>query len=333
MSFRFRSILTLTLLCLVAAGSVGHAADGPEGGTLSLIFENDLFYGEDRNYTNGVRAAWLSPPSKPFDLAIRAADLVPMFPADGKVRTTYAIGQNMYTPPDITLSDPPAGSRPYAGWLYASLGVIAETGNQLDQLEFTLGIIGPGSLAQQTQKFIHRYSDSDQPRGWSTQIGSEPGLVATYQKTLRRFIYEESFGGFGFDVAPHIGGALGNVYTYANSGVTFRFGSPLPLDYGPPRIQPSLPGSGFFEPAQGFGWYLFAGAEGRAVARNIFLDGNTFGSSRSVEKKNLVADIQYGVALTWNTTRVSFAAVRRSREFEGQPRGDQFGTLSVSMQF
>lgn len=65
-----------------------------------------------------------------------------------------------------------------------------------------------------------------------------------------------------------------------------RLGQRLPLDYGPPRIQPSLPGSGFFVPPQDrFGWYLFAGVEGRAVARNIFLDGNTFRDSRSVDKE------------------------------------------------
>ena len=37
------------------------AADPPTG-IFSLIVENDLFYGNDRNYTNGLRLSWLSAP-------------------------------------------------------------------------------------------------------------------------------------------------------------------------------------------------------------------------------------------------------------------------------
>ncbi len=39
------------------------AADKPEAGTLSIVFENDLFYDSDRHYTNGVRISWLVGPN------------------------------------------------------------------------------------------------------------------------------------------------------------------------------------------------------------------------------------------------------------------------------
>src|SRR3546814_17784538 len=100
----------------------------------------------------------------------------------------------------------------------------------------------------------------------------------------------------GVDVTPHLGAALGNVYTYGAGGLTLRFGEDLPDDYGPPRIRPALPGSDYFRPTDDFGWYFFAGAEGRIVARNIFLDGNTFKDSHSVDKRPLVADLQAGLA-------------------------------------
>src|SRR3546814_8870959 len=101
----------------------------------------------------------------------------------------------------------------------------------------------------------------------------------------------------GVDVTPHLGAALGNVYTYGAGGLTLRFGEDLPDDYGPPRIRPALPGSDYFRPTDDFGWYFFAGAEGRIVARNIFLDGNTFKDSHSVDKRPLVADLQAGIAV------------------------------------
>lgn len=40
--------------------SFAHAQDSGESGILRFVFENDLFYDNDRNYTNGVCAAWLA---------------------------------------------------------------------------------------------------------------------------------------------------------------------------------------------------------------------------------------------------------------------------------
>jgi hypothetical protein len=94
-----------------------------------------------------------------------------------------------------------------------------------------------------------------------------------------------------------------------------------------------VPGSGFFIPRHDFGWYLFAGIEGRAVARNIFLDGNTFRDSRNVDKEPLVGDLQYGIAITWRNLRLGYTHVLRTREFKGQGgRRDDFGALSLSLQ-
>ena len=167
----FRSCIVASVL--IAAGSLwsllANAGDGTETGTLSLVFENDLFYDTDRNYTNGVRASWLSSPDGRPAWALRAARWFPLFPDGGAVRTSYAVGQNMYTPEDIALRDPPLDDRPYAGWLYGSIGLIAETGRRLDQLELTLGVVGPASLAEQTQTFVHEITGSRGPRGWDTQ--------------------------------------------------------------------------------------------------------------------------------------------------------------------
>ena len=318
---------------LFALPWVCRGADGQSGGILSLNFENDLFYGNDRNYTNGVRAAWLSGPDDTPDWAVRTAAWFPLFPERCCVRTEYAVGQNMYTPADISLSNPPPDDRPYAGWLYASIGVIAETDDRLDQLGLSIGVVGPASFAEQTQKFVHRHVGSPRPQGWDTQLDNEPGIVLTYQRSWREFVSRTLITGLPYDITPHVGGAFGNVFTYLDAGLMLRVGQNLPLDYGPPRIQPSLPGSGFFLAGDRFGWYLFAGVEGRAVAHNIFLDGNTFSDSRSVDKKPLVGDLQFGLALTWQDVRLSYTHVLRTAEFETQRGGDDFGALSLSVRF
>ncbi|WP_460994321.1 lipid A-modifier LpxR family protein, partial [Staphylococcus aureus] len=72
----------------------------------------------------------------------------------------------------------------------------------------------------------------------------------------------------------------------------------------------AMPGTGFFEiPEKKWGWYLFAGVDARAVARNIFLDGNTFKDSPSVDKFPLVADANAGLALTYDQLRISYTLV------------------------
>ena len=312
----------------------GKARSVPEeeGGTFSIIFENDIFADTDRNYTNGIRAEWLSSPMDIPDWVVDAARAFPLFPADGSFRASYAVGQSMYTPRDITQENPPENDRPYAGWLYGSIGLIAENGQRLDQLELTVGIVGPASGAAQTQKAVHEIIDSPIPQGWDHQLKNEPGVVLTYQRSWRGLLASQS-SAYGADLTPHAGGAVGNVFTYANAGVTLRAGKNLLLDYGPPRIKPSISGSGYFVPYDGTSWYFFAGVEGRAVARNIFLDGNTFKNSRSVDRNPFIGDVQFGFAMTVQNVRVSYTHVFRTPEFDGQEDPDGFGALSMSVRF
>jgi hypothetical protein len=112
-----------------------------------------------------------------------------------------------------------------------------------------------------------------------------------------------------------------------------RLGFNLPKDYGPLRIDPSLPGSGYFEPTGDIGGYVFAGVDGRAVGRNLFLDGNSFEKSRSVDKFNLVGDVEMGAALTFRAFQLTFTHVIRSREYKTQKRQDQFGAVDLAVRF
>lgn len=106
--------MSLLILSLTSLWSF-PASEQAGRGTLNFVLENDVFYDTDRNYTNGVRAAWLSAPDIAPEWALRAARRFPFFPEDGTVRASYVIGQNMYTPQDINISNPPLDDRPYAG--------------------------------------------------------------------------------------------------------------------------------------------------------------------------------------------------------------------------
>ena len=335
---RIRFRLSFAILAAsVAFSSAARAQSqtnsaGDEKGAFSILFENDIFDNTDHDYTNGVELGYTTSPNGTPDWAVRTARWFPFFAQTGDVRTRYAIGQSIFTPTDISVADPALTERPYAGFLYGTMGLVADDGINMDQLQVTLGMVGPASLAQDSQNFVHSLINDQEAMGWHTQLRDEPGLVISYERALR-IIPPQSFFGAVLDIEPHYGAAIGNVYDYANLGVMARFGFNLPKDYGPLRIQPSLPGSDYFEPTAGFGAYVFAGVDGRAIARNLFLDGNSFADSRSVSKKSLVGDLTLGAAITFDAFRLAFTHVMRTREYATQSRPDRFGAVDLTMRF
>ena len=326
---RTGAALALTL----GPAGVGRAQQATsETGTLSLLFENDIFYHTDRDYTNGVQIAWTTSPSATPEFAVDVARWLPIFDSGGEVRSTIALGQNIYTPSNLAAPNPPLTQRPYAGFLYLAGGVIDMTDTALDEFQVQAGAIGPDSLAENSQKFVHAIIGDIIPKGWSYQLHNEPGLVINDEHSWRA-LWSGQLLGLSFDLDPHAGVAVGNVYDYINGGAMARFGLNLPDDYGPTRIDPSLPGTNFFEPTGAFSLYAFGGVDGRAIARNIFLDGNTWQDSRHVDKIPWVGDLQLGLALAMDRWRLTFTHVFRTREYTSQQRADQFGAVNLSVRF
>lgn len=301
----------------------------------SLTLENDLFgSGTDENYTNGFRVSYMNLETELHPLILKGVDLLPFFERGEKTVSYYSFGQNLYTPSNLKTPTPDPNDRPYAAWLYGSAGLTTAYENHVDDLEIALGVVGPAALGEPVQKAVHKYIAGDTPEGWDTQLDNEPGLIITYQRTWPSF-FDYSLLGFTLGAAPHAGMALGNIYTYANTGVTLSLApSWQNLQANPLRVRPAVPGSGYYEiPAKKWGWYVFAGFDGRAIARNIFLDGNSFADSRSVDKKYFVGDISGGFALTYEDYRFSYTLNYRTEEFHTQDDAQLFGSVSISKRF
>jgi len=298
--------------------------------------ENDLYGGgTDRNYTNGARVTFFDMGAS-IPQVFRTVDrFVPTFSINETTSISYSLGHNLYTPTDITVAGPQANERPWAAFLYGSAGLTSVTNNHVDSLEATLGIIGPAALGEQIQKAIHRHvSDSPMPKGWAHQLKNEPGLMLSWERSFpERYSFETL--GWRANAVPYLGATVGNIYTYANTGASFSL-SPYGDGFqdSPVRVRPAMPGTGAFViPENTFSWYLFGGVEARAIARNIFLDGNTFADSHSVDKKPLVVDVNAGIALTYGKVRASYALIYRTREFDDQDKGDIFGTVTLGVRF
>ncbi|MCB1538389.1 MAG: lipid A deacylase LpxR family protein [Rhodospirillales bacterium] len=301
----------------------------------TLVVENDLFMNSDSNYTSGVRLSYMDV-NVHFPAFVR--DLAHALPGISINNTTslyYSLGQNIFTPKDIQSPVQNPRDRPWAAYLYGSMGMATLSANHADEIELSLGVVGPAALGGPAQKFVHKHiSHSPAPRGWHNQLKNEPGLMLAWQRTWPQFIKADIGPLFG-SIAPYIGATLGNIYTYADVGINFRLGPDSEKWQDTPlRVRPAMPGTGFFEiPKNEWSWYLFAGIGGRAVARDIFLDGNTFARSHSVEKNNFVGDANAGLALTYGAIRISFTTVYRTKQFKTQDKPESFGAISIGYRF
>jgi len=328
------------LLVLAAILFSGAARAEFPAGTYMLQIENDRLADTDRHYTHGTRLAWVSDkaddgPGWVKDILERLYPLATLRFG----RAGLALGQNIYTPEDTGARHLVTNDRPYAGWLYAGLSAHAETTHSvggleletLDSVELDIGVVGPAALGAEVQNNFHDLIDVSRSKGWAHQLENEPGLMLVFDRRWRPDPVR--VGGLEADILPGFGGSLGNVMTFGRVGGILRLGQDLAVDYGPPLIRPSLSGHGAVDPVAGFAWYLFAGAEGRAVLRNIFLDGNTVADSHHVDKKTLVAEFQLGAAIVVKGVRLAATHVFRTPEFDGQRRADRYTAVSVSARF
>lgn len=308
-------------------------------GTFEIKFENDLFSGQDLNYTNGIRVSYLSPEGNTFEPLQNVLDFLSS-KTEHTTRTSrlgVALGQDIYTPEDRYRTTLITDDRPYAAWLYGGLSAHSVikwndgVRKDLESIELNIGVVGPSALGDETQNFVHEVRLIDTFDGWDNQLKDEIGVNLHYERKWKLF-NPVPVGDLEFDAIPHAGASLGNVVTQASVGGAIRIGKNLPDDFGPPSL---IQGGTTFDrkPDEPYSLYLFATTEGRYVAHNIFLDGNTFRDSHSVDKENWVGDLSLGVAFLYGGFKISYANAFRTKEFEGQKRVSRFGSLTASMQF
>lgn len=341
----FSSLMLCLALCLAAFGA--GANDDPW--TINVYFENDLFGETDQNYTNGIRLSWVSPDTASyyddpaFPTWVRAVNRkLRFFNGDGENlehNLVISLGHLIYTPSDISATGLLLDERPYAGYLYAGFAYHTRSQDQLDTVEINLGVVGPAAQGEEAQDLIHDLRGFDKFQGWDNQLENEPAVTLLYEHKRRLFrasLVEDSR--VQHDFIGHGGISLGNVATYVNFGGEYRIGWDLPDDFGTSAVRSggdnSAPGRGDLRRhARGaaiYGLHGFVSVDARLVAQDIFLDGNSFRSSHSVNKEKEVADISAGISFLTGRWKTSFAWVIRSREFTEQPHHHKYGSLSVS---
>ncbi len=311
------------LFCLTLYATALPAAAEPAPPVYLIIVENDWFGGTDNRYTSGIKHQWQSAEGKGERLArllLRAGD-------GATVRYGVGAGQSIFTPENIRVAAPLPDQRPYAGWLYLETqSVVERQSGATDILRIAAGVVGPASLAEDAQRTLHRALDFVDPAGWDNQLRNEPGLVVSFDRQWRAALGDRA------ELTPHAGASVGNVLTEARAGAIIRIGSDLRNDGLPARVSPARPAAGAHG-SSGLSWQVYAGGQARAVAQNIFLDGNTFRDSLAVGKKPVVGEIEVGFTLRANRVSLGYNHVLRTKEYDGEPDGQDFGAVTLSAAF
>ena len=343
--------IAATVLALLLLSSFPSWADDDiarRTQTMTLYVENDLFLNTDREYTHGTKFSLISPdltdyrenpliPEWSYPLIKR----LPFINEPGYQRSlSFSLGQKIYTPHDIERSDLVEDDRPYGGISYLALGFHSKNREMMDTLEFDVGIVGRHSYAEDCQKIVHKWIDSPDPKGWEHQLKDEPVFNIFFERKWKT-LKGKLDGGFGFDVIPHMGCYLGNALTGANAGGQVRFGWNLPNDFGTFLIRPGSDSNApfdrndprFYQPFHRLGVHLFLAIDGNAVARNIFLDGNTFRDSHSVDKKHFVGNFVGGLGIIIYRFKITYSYVHMTKEYTTQKDEQEYGAITLSLTY
>ena len=342
-----KAIAIIFILLFLTGTSIAGDEKAREASTLTFYLENDTMFDTDRYYTNGMKISWISRDLSNYrDMVTlpwmqRLIERLPLINDPGEQHTvSVSLVQNMYTPEDKKRTDLIKNDRPYAGITYLALGLHSRNSSQMDTLELDIGIVGRHSYAEDCQTEFHEWIGSEKANGWDNQLHDEPILNLYFERKWKILQIRRSEG-FGFDCIHHAGLAVGNAYTGANLGSQVRFGWNIPNDFGTYLIRPGSDSSSplddtdprFFRQFHRIGIHLFFGVNGKAVARNILLDGNTFRDSHSVDKKPFCADFIGGIGIIIQRVKITYSYVYQTKEFEAQKDEQKFGAIAASFTF
>ncbi len=261
------------------------------GNSISLEIENDLLFDTDQRYTHGTRITY------------EYNDLY------------WSLGQNLYTPSDITIDKPITNDRPYAGSLYVSLNGTKYWENRdiYHKLELAVGTVGEYSYAGTTQTAIHKWSGSTTPMGWDYQTDDMILLQAGID------LFGEIFTTKYINARAYVSGDVGTIKSHIGFGANIMAGYNIPQSLNKPIA--SKKGD--------FSLFVFTDALERHVFYNKLLESDY----THIKQENAVLDIRTGVGVIYKNTEIRYAYCFRSKEFWEQVSPSEFGSIFIKISY
>jgi len=301
---------------------------------ISYTIDNDLFLGNDSGYTNGIYVSLYDVEEageqpKPSWMLRPLLWSLPVQEPVGAVNS-FTVGQTMITPKDITVEIPGDKDLPYAGLLFVNNTYLSINKRYADKISTTIGFVGSLSLAEESQKIVHAITDSDEPRGWNTQLKNELVFEFTRARAWRSWESESK----QWDLITTSEFSLGTISSGIDMGIMFRYGKNLIESYAIPLLDSSRTTNPV---AINGNWYVYSGMKIGYKFNQIFTDGNTFRDSRSIDYDRQYVSLILGLAYSWNDYSFAFA-INDSNIISGKSEKllkdlTEYGSLSFAVKF
>ncbi|RLA45137.1 MAG: hypothetical protein DRR06_08000 [Gammaproteobacteria bacterium] len=345
LTLRFHTIAYLCL-CVFSPTHYALANDRSiESASWRFEFDNDLFFQKDNKISSGLSLQHHSAIATNWDTLQKVPDFVrrwgeafPFMSAGGlSYRAGIALGQVIQTPDDLSRKDLIVDDVPYAGVLTVQATWYAYNDTEFRGIEITAGVLGSASLAQYSQKLIHSVFNSEEPEGWDNQLKTELLLNLNVMRKIK--ILQLTFDdqqSFDLVLDGHV--ALGNLFTKASTGLEMRFGNNIPKGflYVTDPVGLSMHYLANMKPDNPNRHSLYGSLVLRAsaFAHNVFLDGNLFRDSHSVDKKPWVGLAVIGFHYESAKWGIHFNLLSTTDNVDTHLAGrEQLGTIHVEWRF
>lgn len=283
--------------------------------------ENDAYLAtlNDRYYTNGL-----------FIYYRRA--LNPEKYAENIEKKTYEIsaGQKIFTPYWGQVPKKEDQDRPFAGYLYAGAAYsIFYKKESVLKTSIEIGTVGPNSLAQDAQEFLHKTVGFYTPAGWDYQIKNE--IALNLSGNYSKLIYRSNDNAVDFSGQGYAN--LGTTYSGLGGSILFRAGKLNQLFNS--AYHNAVIGESKTKSLNKFELFFYAKPQLNVVAYDATIQGSLFNDDSPVtfDVKPIVYEQQFGVNYSSQRFTADFNVIFKTKEVKSVAKAQNYGGLSLYYRF
>lgn len=293
---------------------------------LEVFLENDIFFGTDIWYSNGVNINVVSPLWQASPVAKA------LIPYKGKSLNFYGLSiiQTMFTPKYPTWEGIQYDDRPFGSYLmlgHSKLSTIPDRKLRISSCLY-FGVIGKYALGGDIQSFLH--GAEKRPIGWANQIAND--LLINYNVEVEKALFSVQKS----TISILSGIKVGSLHTNASLGFRFQWSNSPDYFYDPyPRSKSQDSWNQILKKLK-YSFDISSSITG--VAYDASLQGGMFNKTSpyviSDERlRRFVSTSSIGVGLCYKQFAFDMSGFMISPEFDPQKRWHKWARLQVTYAF
>jgi len=323
--------LTVLLILLSLTGNTEAIS------SIAFTIENDGIIRKDQGYTSGMflsynpHANYSIKNSAPYGIK----HLASLLSLNDQYLQAWqvSIGQQIWTPVDIEITDEQEDSRPYAGLLFLKTNFFELSPRLTHKYTFMLGRVGPGSYAEKTQRWLHDLIGSESPLGWDKQINNHWVYMLGIER--QRLLSRTDVGAnYGYDLSWTARANIGNYKSEVALGVFYRWGISLSESFGSVGFTPGNYLDASVLSSSTSGSFVYLGVEGRYRFNDITIDGDRPEHIYNIAIENLQSSVISGITYYHKNYGISFNLAFSSPEYiQDESSLSTTGTIEFFLRF